>query len=344
MIMKRRKDRKRKFSGPGRRPARGGIDEVPEPTKAWEPRTTLGKAVKEGRITDIGEIFKQDLSIMEDTIVDALVPELQEDLLLIGQAKGKFGGGQRRIFRQTQKKTREGNKLHFTTCALVGNKNGYIGVGLGRSRETVPSRDKAKREARVNLMRIRRGCGSWQCGCKTPHSIPFAVNGKCSSVEIRLMPAPKGKGLCVEKECAKILTMAGIKDVWSKTKGHTKTKLNLLFALLDALKNLNEMKVLPGDIDKVGLVEGKVPLPEGMDMEKGSIEKESMEVVSVEAASVKPEVSVKSEASVKSGMSVKPEVAQEGTAEGTAEETVIEADSKSSMKSGVSDADVSEAA
>lgn len=245
-----------------KRAEKGELDEIPEPVRMWEPRTALGKAVKEGRITDIEEIFRQGLPIMEEMIVTALIPDLQEDLILIGQAKGKFGGGQRRIFRQTQKKTREGNKIHFTTCALVGNRNGYLGIGLGKSKETVPSRDKAKREARINLMRIRRGCGSWQCGCKTPHSIPFAVKGKCSSVEITLIPAPKGKGLCVEKECAKILAMAGIKDVWSKTRGHTKTKLNLLMALIDALQHLNQMKVRPQEIEQVGLVEGKVHGPE----------------------------------------------------------------------------------
>ncbi len=252
---------KRRSEGKGRH-AKDVVEGIPEPVKVWEPRTALGRAVKEGRITSIDEIFRQSLPIMEDMVVDSLVPGIQEDLLLIGQAKGKFGGGQRRIFRQTQKKTKEGNKIHFTTCALVGNRDGYIGLGLGKSKETVPSRDKAKREARINLMRIRRGCGSWQCNCKMPHSIPFAVKGKCSSVEITLMPAPKGKGLCIEKECAKILAMAGIKDIWSRTRGHTKTKLNLLMALLDALKNLNEMKVRPEELEKVGLLEGKIPVEE----------------------------------------------------------------------------------
>ena len=72
------------------------------------------------------------------------------------------------------------------------------------------------------------------------------------------MPAPKGKGLCVEKECAKILTLAGIKDVWSKTNGQTGTKLNLITALIDALKQLSRVKTKPNDIERLGIVEGRI--------------------------------------------------------------------------------------
>ena len=65
-------------------------------------------------------------------------------------------------------------------------------------------------------------------GVAEPNTIPFMVRSRCGSVRLKLMPAPKGKGLCVEKECAKVLALAGIKDVWSKTKGQTGTKLNLI--------------------------------------------------------------------------------------------------------------------
>src|SRR3989344_9260672 len=109
---------------------------VPQHQSAWKPTTELGRLVKEGKVTSIEQVFTGKYNIMESEIVDTLLPGLEEDLLLIGQAKGKFGGGQRRSFRQTQKKTREGNKIKFTTCAVIGNRNGYVGVGLGRSKET----------------------------------------------------------------------------------------------------------------------------------------------------------------------------------------------------------------
>ena len=233
-------------------------DMVPVPEVVWNPVTELGKKVKKGEITDIEEVFNKGYKILEAEIVDTLLPGLEEDLLLIGQAKGKFGGGQRRIFRQTQKKTREGNKIKFMTCAVVGNKNGFVGVGIGKSKETVPARDKSKRQARLNLMRIRRGCGSWESDARNPNSIPFAVEGKCGSVKITLMPAPPGKGLVIEKECAKILKMAGVKDIMSKTQGQTKTKLNVIAALLDALQKLGSVKIKPEDVAKLGIIEGKM--------------------------------------------------------------------------------------
>ena len=72
------------------------------------------------------------------------------------------------------------------------------------------------------------------------------------------MPAPRGKGLCVEKECAKILALAGIKDVWSRTKGQTATKVNLIGAVMDALRKLSKVKVQPEDIEKLGVIDGKL--------------------------------------------------------------------------------------
>ncbi len=235
-----------------------GIEAVPDRNIDWTPVTDLGRRVKTGKIKDIDEIFNSGERILEAEITDVLIAGLEEDLLLIGQAKGKFGGGQRRIFRQTQKKTKEGNKPKFVTCAVVGNKDGYLGVGLGKSKETVPARDKARRNARLNMMRIRRGCGSWETDARQANSIPFAVEGRCGSVRITLMPAPGGKGLVIEKECAKILRLAGIKDIWSKTEGQTGTKINLIFALVDALKKVSEVKVKPEDIAKLGIIEGRI--------------------------------------------------------------------------------------
>ena len=168
---------------------------------------------------------------------------MESDLLMIGQSKGKFGGGSRRVFRQTQKKTKEGNKPKFSTFSVIGNKDGFVGLGFGKAKETVPAREKALRKSKLNIMRIARGCGSWQCNCKTPHSIPFTVTGKCSSVTVELKPAPKGTGLKTEKEIAKILKLAGIKDIWSRTRGQTRNKLNVIEAVRKALMQLNSTKI-----------------------------------------------------------------------------------------------------
>lgn len=228
----------------------------------WKPNTTAGKKVKSGEIVDINQILDSGMRILEQEIVEALVPNLESDLLLIGQSKGKFGGGRRRVFKQTQKKTKEGNKPQFSTIAVVGNRDGLVGLGFGKARETVPARDKAFKNAKKNIFKIRRGCGSWQCGCKEPHSIPFTVRGKVGSVQVELRPAPKGKGLVVEKECQKVLERAGIKDVWSKTTGQAKSKVNLMHALEKALKKLMETKVSDEHVEKLGIVDGPAGVSE----------------------------------------------------------------------------------
>ncbi len=224
--------------------------------EGWKPKTSLGRKVKNGEITSIDPILNSGLRVLEPEIIDALLPDLTEELLMIGQAKGKFGGGQRRTFRQTQKKTAEGNKPSFGTLIVVGNGNGYIGLGYGKSKETVPAREKAIRSAKLNITKVLRGCGSWQCFCKSPHSIPFEVTGKCGSAVIKLMPAPKGTGLRVASECRKLLAAAGIKDAWSRTLGQTRTTINLVEACYLAIKQLTNTKIKQKNIDELGIVIG----------------------------------------------------------------------------------------
>lgn len=222
----------------------------------WKPKTALGKKVKAGEIKDISEVIGKGYKILEEQIVDKLLQNLETDLLAIGQSKGKFGGGKRSIWKQTQKKSSEGNKPKFATLVVAGNRNGYIGVGYGKAKETMPAREKATRQAKLNLMKIRRGCGSWECNCNEPHSIPIKVTGKSGSVEMTLMPAPKGTGLVAEKECAKILSLAGIKDIYTKTVGHTHTKLNLMYACVDALMKISKFKISQEHYKKLGILEG----------------------------------------------------------------------------------------
>ena len=233
------------------------ITKVSEAPEGWAPKTETGRKVKSGEITQIDEILDRGEKILEPEIVITLMPDLEIDLLAIGQSKGKFGGGQRRVFRQTQKKTKEGNKPKFSTFAVCGNYDGYVGYGYGKTKETVPAREKAFRNCKLNLFKIRRGCSSWDCTCGNPHTIPFKVTGKCGSVEVTLIPAPKGTGLCVEKETGKILKLAGIKDVWSKTRGKTSSKINHIKACLVALKKLTTTKTRPQDVKTLNITEGK---------------------------------------------------------------------------------------
>ena len=208
----------------------------------WIPKTELGKLVRAGKEKDLDKVLSSGRKILEAEIVDTLVT-LSSDLLLIGQAKGKFGGGKRRAWRQTQKKTMEGNVVTFSCMAVVGDRKGHLGIGYGKAKETLPARAKALRNAKLNILRITRGFETREDSMDDPHTVPFMVQGKCGSVRIKLIPAPRGTGLVVGDECKKILRLAGIKDVYAVTKGQTRTTFNVAKACIDALTKTNMMKL-----------------------------------------------------------------------------------------------------
>ena len=192
------------------------------PLAGWEPRTKLGRAVYEGEITSIEEIFKRGLKIKEWQIVDVLLPDLEEEVLDV---------------MLVQKMTDAGRKRKFKATVVVGNKDGYVGLGEAKHNDVGPTIRLAIQNAKLNISPVRRGCGSWECGCGEPHTVPFKVRGKSGSPVVELLPAPKGLGLVAGDVAKLVLELAGIKDVWSKTYGQTRTTHNFAKATFHALQN-----------------------------------------------------------------------------------------------------------
>ena len=223
-----------KFGGKKKNVRAWGKEERTKKEIVWTAKTKVGKLVKERKITDMNEIIDK-YKILEPEIVDSLL-ELKSELLNIGQSKGKFGGGKRRVWRQTQRKTAEGNVPSFACMVIVGDEKGHVGVGYGKAKETLPAKEKALRKAKLEIFNVERGCGSFDCSCNEPHSIPFKVEGKCESVRLILIPAPEGTGLVIGDEGKKILRLAGIKDIYSKTFGQTRSTINYVKACVEALK------------------------------------------------------------------------------------------------------------
>lgn len=205
----------------------------------WSPKTKLGQEVKNGKIKSIDEILEKRRKILEPEIVDALI-NVKSDLISIGQFKGKFGGGRRRAWRQTQRKTKEGNIPTFSTMAVIGDGEGHVGIGEGKSKETLPARDKAIRKAKLGILKVKRACAGFDCACKEPHTVPFKVTGKAGSVRVTLIPTAQGTGLVVANELKKVLKLAGIADVYSRTTGRKRTTFNLVKACMDALNKTNK--------------------------------------------------------------------------------------------------------
>jgi small subunit ribosomal protein S5 len=218
-------------------------EEVPE-AKAetaldrWKPKTKLGREVHAGAITDIEEILKSGAKISEPEIVDKLVPDIKNEIILIGGRAGKGGGIQRIPIKITAAMHKSGRRFTMSAFVVVGNENGIIGIGKGSAVEARNAVAKATQKAKLNILKVKRGCGSWECGCSEPHSVQFKTRGKAGSVRVDLLPAPRGVGLVADNESKKILRLAGIKDVWVKTFGNTASRINLISAIYDALKKL----------------------------------------------------------------------------------------------------------
>ncbi len=196
-------------------------------TASWIPKTSVGRMVQKGELTSLEELFEKGYALMEPEIVDVLLPNIEEKVV---------------DFRKTARVNMQGRNFSFRAAVLVGDRNGHVGVGVAKDKERWPAIRKASRNAKLAIGSVQRGCGSWECACKTSHSVPFKVVGKCASVHVTLLPAPNGVGLVVGHNIRDVLELAGVQDVWSQSSGSTDTKLNFSIAAVNALHQTTEFK------------------------------------------------------------------------------------------------------
>jgi len=208
---------------------------------AWTPKTRLGRLVMKGEVTTLGDALRTGLPVREPEIVDILLPELEDEVLDVNMV---------------QRMTDSGRRVNFVITCVVGNRDGFVGVGRARGREVGPSIRRAIDVAKLNVVQVKRGCGSWECGCYRPHSLPFKVVGHGGSVEVTLKPAPQGVGLAVGDVAKSVLRLAGITDAWGFTKGHTKTTVNYALATFDALQRSARTKVREEQADRLKIRAG----------------------------------------------------------------------------------------
>jgi small subunit ribosomal protein S5 len=193
----------------------------------WIPRTRLGKLVAEESIKTIDDAIASGLPLKEPEIVDALLSNLEDEVLEISMV---------------QRMTDSGRRTKFRVTAVVGNRDGYVGVGVGKASQVAPAIQKAINNAKLSISKVQRGCGSWECGCGGVHSIPYKVMGNVGSVRVTLVPGPKGLGLVAGDIAKKVLELAGVKDVWTFTTGNTRSTINFARAVYEALKQTMYVK------------------------------------------------------------------------------------------------------
>ena len=206
--------RSRSSSGPPRR-------RYQKEEEVWIPKTSIGKRVVAGEINSMEEILSKGLRIQEAGIVKKLLPDLKTEVIDVGII---------------QKMTPNGQSTRFKALVAAGNENGWLGIGMGKSKQMRIAIEKANNAAYLNVSPVKLGCGSWECRCDQKHSVPFKVKGKGGSVTIEILPAPRGLGLVAGGKIRNLLKMAGLKDAWTTAKGSTPTMNSTSKAVLECLR------------------------------------------------------------------------------------------------------------
>jgi small subunit ribosomal protein S5 len=206
----------------------------------WEPRTRLGKQVVEGEIDSMTEALNSGLPLKESEVVDQLVPDLEDEVLDINMV---------------QRMTDSGRRVKFRCVVVVGNRDGLVGYAEGRDDQVGGAIQKAIDVAKLNIIDVSRGCGSWECGCGRPHTVALRTKGKAGSVEVELQPAPRGLGLAGGETVRKVLELAGIEDIWTRSSGNTRTTVNFAKATFNALRNTAEARVPQRTFEKREVIE-----------------------------------------------------------------------------------------
>lgn len=203
----------------GGRGGRRGPPKGPE----WKPMTKLGRLVKDGKISSLEDIYYHSLPIKEVGIIEYFMKEgdgskLKDEVMKVSPV---------------QKQTTAGQRTRLKAVVAVGDHDGHVGLGVKCAKDVSTAIQGASLIAKLALLPVRRGYWGRKLG--KPHTIPTKLTGKCGSVRVRIIPAPRGTGLVAAPASKKLLSLAGVEDAYTSTIGCSRTLANFVKAIYFAL-------------------------------------------------------------------------------------------------------------
>lgn len=150
---------------------------------------------------------------MKRTIIDTSELELEDNVVTI---------------KRVTKVVKGGRNMRFTALVVVGDKNGHVGVGLGKATEIPEAIRKGKEDATKKLVEVP---------IDENGSVPHDYTGKFGSASVLIKRAPEGTGIIAGGPARAVLELAGYKNIRTKSLG-SNNKQNVVLATIAGLRQI----------------------------------------------------------------------------------------------------------